>query len=97
VFFGSSDKDVRRWAFTRASAERLVSLAFTMPQNSLGPDEVVAHHGVWLQGGGGRVLLCSGKPNATQGRKGDVAWDTASAPPMRFVPNADSWGPAHDG
>jgi hypothetical protein len=85
--------DVRRWAFTRASAERLVSLAFTMPQDSLGPDQVVARHGIWLEGSS-RVLLCAGKPDAAQGRSGDIAWDMSANPPVQFVRKAQRWDQA---
>jgi hypothetical protein len=68
-----------------------------MPRNSLGPDQVVAYRGIWLEGSGGRVLLCSGKPDAAKGRRGDVARDMSATTPVRFVGSAQRWDRAPAG
>ncbi|MEU9040772.1 MULTISPECIES: glycosyl hydrolase family 28-related protein [unclassified Kitasatospora] len=94
-------KGVRRWAFTRASLPSLISLGFTMPQDSLGADQVVAYDGLWIQAPRGRrILLCSGVPNASQGTLEDTqpptpphdfAWDLAAGPPKRYVRMVTGW------
>ncbi|MFE5620607.1 hypothetical protein ACFQ8S_00820 [Streptomyces virginiae] len=96
----------RRYAFTRASLEKPVSLAFTLPSDSLGADQLLANHGIWLERTGAkpvRVLSCSGTPGIEQGAfprtPEDVAWDMAASPPKRYVRKADGWVavPAGDG
>ncbi|MFF7993383.1 hypothetical protein ACFZDG_26755 [Kitasatospora xanthocidica] len=96
------EKGVRRWTFARASNPTFISLAFTMPEDSLGPDQLMAYRGLWLQtrGRGPRILLCSGVPDDTQGTLEDTqpptpphdfAWDLAADPPKRYVRMVTGW------
>ena len=99
--FRDVDADTRRWGFKREEAGN-PSLSVTMQGDSLGPDQVVMHGGVWLQSrsGGPAVLLCNGRPNEGLdkekeiGRESDIAWDMAANPPDRYVKVAGEWVPA---
>ncbi len=75
----------RRWAFVQSvnAGDDYGFLGFTGAQDEMGAGQTLVYRGLWITGNPA-VLLTNRRPDNTQGRVGDCAWNMSENPPRFY-------------